>query len=397
MIFQLTGVIRRMSMIRLFCSALFMLLLVSGCGWNDTPTRENDFTSLTSITISAASPTIAMDTSARLTATGNYSGLYTRDITDQVVWSSASPVVADFVSGIPGRVKGIAPGTAILKATVGSVSSTYLVTVSSATIASIVVTPAAPSVAAGLNTQFTATGTFSDSTTQDLTFDATWSSAPGTFATVSNAPASKGIAHAIAVGSETITATFGSAPVSGTVTLNVTPAILQSIVVTPINSSIAGLSKTVTFAAAGTYSDGTIVDVTGSAVWASSLMGIATISAGGTATTVAAGTTSISATLGSISGKTNLTVTALVLNTNGLQITPANPNVGAGSPLQLTLTATFTDGSTQNVAASSTWISGDITKATVNSTGLVTGVAAGSTIITASYGNQSTTTIVTVP
>src|SRR5512138_11418 len=112
-------------MTNLLRSGFIMMVLLSGCGSNGTPTRNNDFTPLTSIQISAATPTIAAHTSTRLSATGNYSGLFTRDITDKVVWSSGSPNVAGFVTASsPNRVTGHIPGTAILTATVGNVSST---------------------------------------------------------------------------------------------------------------------------------------------------------------------------------------------------------------------------------------------------------------------------------
>ena len=86
----------------------------------------------------------------------------------------------------------------------------------------IEVAPTNPSIVRGTLQQFTATGTFSDSTTQDLTTAVTWSSSsPGT-ATISNAAGSEGLASAVAIGTTTITATLGS--VSGTTDLMVTDA-----------------------------------------------------------------------------------------------------------------------------------------------------------------------------
>jgi uncharacterized protein YjdB len=386
-------------MINLLWSGLLMLLLLSGCGSGGTPTRQNDFIPLTSIEITAVSSTIAMGTSTRLTVTGNFSGQFTRDITDQATWSSSSTAFATFLtSANPIRVKGVAPGTAILTATVKGVSANYTLMVSNATVTSMAITPAASSVSKGLTTQFTVLGTFSDKTTQDLTFDSTWTSNPGTYATVSNDPASKGLATALAEGDETITATIVIALKTSTAsaTLKVTAPVLQSIAVTPANSSVAGFSKTVNFAATGTYSDGLTADITSAATWASSQTGIATIVTGGVATTVAAGTTSISASLSGISGKTNFTVTDLVLKANGLQITPASPTLTVGSSQQLKVTATYTDGSNQDVTTSSTWTSTFPTIASVNTTGLVIGNASGSTTISASYGDQIIAVIVTV-
>ncbi|MDD2734827.1 MAG: Ig-like domain-containing protein [Desulfuromonadaceae bacterium] len=387
-------------MINRFWSGLLTVLLLAGCGWDGTPTRPNDFAQLTSITISAVSATIANGTSAKLVATGHFSGQFDRDVTDRAVWSSASPAVADFrYSAAPNknRVTAVTPGTTVVTATVDGVSATYVLTVSSATVQAVTITPATASIPVGMTTQFAATGSFSDATTQDLTFDAVWSSTPGTFATVSNISVSKGLASATAVGNESVVATFGAAPVSGTASLAVSAPAMQSITVSPANSTVSGLSKTVTFTATGNYSDGTTSDITGQATWASTKPGFATIVAGsGVATTVAAGTTSISATLNGISGSTNLTVTVPVLDTNGLQITPASPSMSVGATQQLTVMATYTDSSSKDVTSSCVWTSSAPSNASVSATGLVTGGIAGTTVITAAYGGQFTAVTVTV-
>jgi hypothetical protein len=383
-------------MIKLFWPGLLAVLLLSGCGWNGTPTGHNDFVPLTSIEITAASSTIAAKTSTRLSVVGHYSGLFTRDITDQATWLSDNTTVAEFITASsPSQVTGHVPGSAILTAKVGNLSATYALTVSNAKITLLTISPLNPSVTSGLTTQLTVKGTFADNTTQDLTIDATWAADASGFASVSDVPASKGLAKGLAAGTATITATFDG--IAGTTQLTVTKPILQSIAVSPANFSIAGFQQTVNYTVLGTYSDGTTAAVSELITWASSQTGIATIATTGVATTLTAGVTSVSATVGSISGRTNLTVTALVLNTNGLQITPVSPiSLGFGATQQLTVTAAFTNGTTQNVSASSAWISSVPTVASVSTTGLVTGIAAGSTTITASYGGQSILVTVTV-
>jgi uncharacterized protein YjdB len=389
-------------MIKLFWSGLLTVLLLSGCGWDGTASRPNDFTTLTSIQIVPASTTIAAGTSTKLTVIGSYSGQFTRDVTDQATWSSDDTAVAGFITASsPSRVTGVAKGSAILKATVGGLSATSSLTVSNATIQTVTVTPASATVPSGLTTQFTASGTFLDGTTittQDLTFDATWTSSTPAVATVSDLPASKGLAQGLTVGTSTINATFGAVPVSGTATLTVTAAVLRSITVTPPNSTVTGFSKTVDFIATGNFSDGTSAPVTSTAAWSSSAVGVATIVASsGLATTVAAGTTIISATLNGVTGITNLTVTAPTLIANGLAITPAGPIfLAINASQQLVVTATFSDGSTQNVAIGSAWTSSVPTITSVNTTGLITGVSVGVATITAQYLGQSVSTTVTV-
>ena len=89
----------------------------------------------------------------------------------------------------------------------------------------------------------------------------------------------------------------------------VTPATLQSIAVTPANPSITK-GATQQFTATGTYSDSSTQNLTASVTWASATLATATIAAGGLASGVGVGTSTISATLGAVSGSTLLTVTA---------------------------------------------------------------------------------------
>ena len=84
---------------------------------------------------------------------------------------------------------------------------------------------------------------------------------------------------------------------------------LVSIAVTPANPSIAAGTQQ-QFTATGTYSGGRKKDLTSSSTWTSSAASVVTISSSGLATGVAAGSTTIQATSGSINGSTSLTVTS---------------------------------------------------------------------------------------
>src|SRR2546427_12616988 len=76
-------------------------------------------------------------------------------------------------------------------------------------------------------------------------------------------------------------------------------------------------------------------------------------------------------------------------------VTPASGTVSAGSSLQLTATPKDGDG-TPLVGRTVTWASSNAAAATVNGSGLVSGVAAGSATITATSEGQSGTSAITV-
>ena len=87
---------------------------------------------------------------------------------------------------------------------------------------SIAVTPATSSILVGQSQQFTATGTFSDDSTQDITASVDWASSDTPVATVqSQGDAIPGLATALAAGTATITANADGL-IQGTATLTVT-------------------------------------------------------------------------------------------------------------------------------------------------------------------------------
>ena len=88
----------------------------------------------------------------------------------------------------------------------GITGSTVL-TVTAAALVSIAVTPANPTIAKGTTDQFTATGTYTDSSTQDLTSQVTWASATTSVATIT----SGGLATGLSTGTSSISATLAIA------------------------------------------------------------------------------------------------------------------------------------------------------------------------------------------
>jgi Bacterial Ig-like domain (group 2)/Galactose oxidase, central domain/Kelch motif len=171
---------------------------------------------------------------------------------------------------------------------------------------SIEVIPNSPSIPKGLTQQFTATGTFSDTSTANLTSSVSWTSGTPVSATING---SSGLANALAAGSTLITATSGS--VSGSTTLTVTPAKLESIAITPSPATVVvGIVGTTTqLTATGTYSDGTTQNVTTAANWTVDTLSLATVGpTTGVVTGVSPGSANVSAAIGSVTATTPLSV-----------------------------------------------------------------------------------------
>lgn len=349
---------------------------------------------LVELQVTPANTAVAAGTTRQFRATGVFSDNTTQDLSDQVLWTSSNPGIASISNGV--GTQGLATGLTVGSSTIvaahpgSSVLGTAALDVTAALLVSLAVTPATPSIALGTTQQFVATGTFSDSSTQDLSEEVWWSSSSTAVATVANSSGNEGLATSIATGAASITATHLATTIAASAALTVTPAVLVSLAVTPSLPSIA-LGTTQQFAATGTFTDSSTQDLTDQVTWTSSTPATATVSNGsgseGLATSVATGSTTVTAThVGTaVVGGTTLTVTPAVLVS--LVITPDTPWVLTGTTRQFTATGTFSDSSTQDVTAAVTWSSSATGTATISnaggSQGLATAVAAGAATITA--------------
>jgi hypothetical protein len=231
---------------------------------------------LKAIQISPANSSILPLASKQFTAMGSYSDGSTKDLTSQVSWNSMPNTVTTISDSAPtkGVVQGLTPGVSVITAALGSVANVTQLTVASVTVKSIAVSPATTNISLGGQQQFTATATYSDGSTQDVTIDATWSSDPSVAAVTTRT----GLAIATAIGSANITATLGgiSNPAGTTPNLVVNADNLSSVAVQPGTQSIAVGTK-LQFSAIGLFTDGSTRDLTSLGTWTSSDMKVASI------------------------------------------------------------------------------------------------------------------------
>ncbi|CAM2944368.1 protein with a bacterial immunoglobulin-like domain [Legionella steigerwaltii] len=197
---------------------------------------------LVSLTVNPPNAQVVQGTTQQFTAMGIFSDASSRDLTSSVTWSSSNNSIATVsnTSGSNGLANGITSGTATITAISGSVSGTAYLNVTNATLVSIAVTPANPSISQGTTKQFIATGAYSDGTMQNITSSVTWSSSNNSIATISNAPGSNGLATGVSVSSTAITITATMGAVSGNTGLTVVAAPL-----TTLTSSITSLTLSV--------------------------------------------------------------------------------------------------------------------------------------------------------
>ena len=204
-----------------------------------------------------------------------------------------------------------------------------------ATLVSLAVTPNNPTVAAGITQQFTATGTFTDGSTQNLTNSVSWGSSNAVVASIN----ANGLATGLAGGTSSISAVSGTITNSTTLTVTASGPVLTSITVLPnspycmCTTQWVSVASTQQFTATGNYSDGSTQNLTNSVTWTSANTSVASVQSAGTAdpglaTGVAAGSTTIAASFNTISGNSVITVAANTIEIPIMDMTTAQNYYG---------------------------------------------------------------------
>ncbi len=349
---------------------------------------------LVSIAVTPANPAVAPGTTQQLIATGTYNDGTTQNLTGSATWRSSNSAVATISTSMPtqGLAKAVAAGNSTITASSGTISGSTTLTVTSAFITSISVSPGNANIPLGIAQQFAAAGTFSDGTVQDVTGVVTWKSSITSIASITVS----GLATGLDIGTTSISATLGT--VSGSAPFTVNAANLSSIAITPANGSIAQ-GTTAQLTATGTFNDGGTRNLTQQVIWSSSDSTVATIGANGIAAGQARGssgssTTIITAVLGSVSASVNFTVTNATVSS--ITVTPTGATIPSGSQKNFQATGLFSDSTTQDITNNCKWTSSDTSVATVVAGGIATGVAAGTAGINASFGGVIGSTTLSV-
>ncbi|HEY2735714.1 MAG TPA: Ig-like domain-containing protein, partial [Polyangiales bacterium] len=179
----------------MFAALLTSSISVSGCG-------SSSKSGTGSLEIDPSDATIAVNATQAFTVQLVVNGKKT-DVTKQAKWTSMDTSVATIDED--GVATGVADGMTTIVGSRQGLTVSAKLTVSNASLVSIEVAPNKPTIAAGTTQQFTATGTFSDGASRDVSHDATiaWKSGSTDIATVN----SSGLATAVKSGNADISAT----------------------------------------------------------------------------------------------------------------------------------------------------------------------------------------------
>lgn len=338
------------------------------------------------VTVSSPSASIAAGATLKLTATANMSNGDNSVVSSAVTWSSADTSLAT-ISG-DGTVTTLKPGLVKLSASNGDKSGAFELNITDAVLQSLSAPLAvAEALPLGLTRTMSLVGKYSDGSEKTLSSGVTW--------TVSNDKASvdaNGNLTARGIGDVVVTGTI--AGVSKDIPLTVSNAVLQSLAISRQDgaSGSVAVGRTVALKATGQFSDNTNSNVANDVTWAVSNDNVS-VGTGGVVTTSKVGSAKVSARSGNVVTEFDLTVGPAELVS--LSISPVT-SMAEGLNKDLTLTGTYTDGTTSASLVNVTWSSADSSKVTVATNGNVIGKGVGNAKVTATIGSVSTDVTVTV-
>jgi uncharacterized protein YjdB len=298
-----------------------------------------------------------------------------------VTWASSNTTVATVLNGV---VTGVAKGQATIVASVEGKVASATIFVTDATVASVTLTAVVPSAFfVGQSTQATATAR--DLTNNVLTtYATTWTSSNPAVASVT----STGLITAVTAGTTTITAASGGK--TGTLNITVSLVPVARVVLTLPKAAQVGRSTSV--AADLRNSSGTALTSTQRTFgWHSSNDSIATISETGVITGLTYGTTIVTCVVENKVG--TLVVNVTETGIDYIVVSPDSSDLKVGATRQYTATAFDVDSVALSVSALAgrpfTWTVANTETARVSDTGLVLGIATGTTLVSASIGAVS--------
>jgi hypothetical protein len=173
-----------------------------------TATQTTTTVRLVSIAIQQVSPVkIQMGNTVQFSAMGTYSDGTTADCTGQVIWNSSNSAIgAISYSGLATAVTlGNTDITAAINGTISNAVVLEITPVAAATLTSVSVSRSiVANLPVGKTEQFSAIGSYSDGTTQDITSQVNWTSTYTDVATISAA----GLATGLKPGQTDISATL---------------------------------------------------------------------------------------------------------------------------------------------------------------------------------------------
>lgn len=344
--------------------------------------------------VSPSMATIAVGSNQLFFATVIYEDGTKEDVSNRATWSAVS---TDSVASLGGGLfQGLNAGAGEVKASFGAWEQKASVSIRKARLVKISLVKSVNSLILEETTELKAIGEFEDKSTRDLSKEVVWSSSDASILRTNIDPLAAGKIVADGIGSATIRAELGG--VAASASIDVLDIVVTYVDITPTMVSIPK-STTTSLQAIAHLQNGTTRNVTGSSVWSSDTPLVALVSdspgSKGRVTGAAVGSAAISATFKGQNAQVSVSITNATLST--INLMPPSMNLTIGETKTLSAEGRFSDGSTADITSQVTWVSSKTSVATIAnsgpSSGAVTGVGVGATLVLGILGDKTSSAI----
>ena len=323
-------------------------------------------------------------------ATGVFTNKALKNLSSAIFWKSSNPDIAEFPAENSPQILLKMSGEITISATWDTQVFDKLINITQGKIelVAIKINPSPIISPLGGIIPINVTGTYNNGSTKDITSKVALSSLdPSVIKFLNNSNQIQGSSQ----GATTVKAELDG--ITEIVTAITSSSTLTSVSISPPNVS-QPLGVTLQYKAEGTYSDGTVLDVTSMTQWTSSDQLLASLSntdgTKGQMTSTNKGDLIVTGSLQGFDASTTVVITDPELSR--IEVTPTSITLAEGKTKSLLAIGHYTDGTATDITQSGNWNSSDANVMTVTNTGsrgIVEGAGIGSTTITISHDGIS--------
>jgi len=373
--------------------ALYIFFIVSGCGLlgNDSNKTSSDPT-IEKIAIAPLVSTLAQGITLQMSATAFYNDGSKTDITKSAQWSSSDTNISTIDSN--GTLTTVSAGAHTISASYEQFSTETNITINDATLESLNINPANPSIIKNTNISLNVVGIFSNGSTLDISHQVTW--------TVGDETVLKHIEknsfQGLGIGNSELTASLND--ISSSTGIDVILGTLTAIQI-EYDDNLNIVGDEIPLSAIGIYAEGYKQDISDQVDWGvSDNSKLSITSSSQLASTLDSGDVILTAQLGDIKTTETITIEQQTATLESLELITNDTSFSLNENKQFQVIGLFSDGSRLNLTKKALWTSDNLDVLSIsnnlNYEGNALALQVGSANVTAEFSSLSASLAVTV-
>ena len=376
-----------------FTLALYISFILSGCGLlsSDSNNTSNN-PKIEKIAIAPLVSSLAQGITLQMSATAFYNDGSKADITKSAQWTSSDTNISKIDSN--GTLTTISAGNHTISANYEEFSAETDITINDATLESLNINPASPSIIKNTNFELNVVGIFSNGTTLDISNQVTWNVEKTTILSHIDNNHFKGLE----VGKSEVSATLND--ISNSVYVDVILGTLTAIQI-EYDDNLNIVGDEIPISAIGIYAEGYKQDISNEVDWIVSDDSKLSITASSQlASTLDSGAVILTAQLGDIKATETITIKQQTATLASLELIANNVSLSLNENKQFQVIGLYSDGSRLDLTKKALWTSDNADVLTIsnnlNYEGNALALQAGHANITAAFSSLTASIAITV-